>query len=122
MNPSQSSPKTSFIYEVNLTIDKSIFDENKLWLIDHFHDMVSDNKFIKLELFFVKNTDPINDDHLRYQKVTAQYHIADYETLQQYLEKQANAMRSQVLDRLKGHYSIVRRVLEHVESFHLGDV
>ncbi|MBA2649253.1 MAG: DUF4286 family protein [Legionella sp.] len=105
------------VYEVNLTIEKQVFDENKEWLIQHFHEMVIENNFNSMKLFFVKNMDPIDDTHLRQQKLVAQYFITDPQTLEIYLAKQAKNMRSQVADRLGRHYSISRRVLEIEETF-----
>lgn len=107
----------TLVYEVSLTIEQKIFFENKKWLIDHFHDMVTQNDFVKLNLFFVKNTNPIDDDHLRYQKIVAQYYISDNNILQKYFEKQAKKMRSQVIDKLGNSYSVSRRVLEFAEVF-----
>lgn len=108
---------SNYVYEVNLTIEKELFDKNKDWLIHHFHEMVTSNNFSKLKLFFVKNTDPINDAHMRYQKIVAQYYITDYKILHDYFEKQANNMRSQVFEKLGHCYSVSRRVLELAEHF-----
>ncbi|EKD74095.1 MAG: hypothetical protein ACD_45C00079G0004 [uncultured bacterium] len=106
-----------FIYEVNLTIQRDIFETHRTWLIDHFHQMVKQNNFIQLNLCFLKNTNPIDDHHLRYQSIVAQYLISDYPILEEYFEKQAKVMRSQVVDKLGCHYTVRRRVLEVVESF-----
>lgn len=106
-----------FIYEVNLSIELPKFLENKDWLISHFHDMVIENNFTKLNLFFLKNVDSLDDSHLRYQKLTAQYYISNYQILKDYLEKEAKKMRSQVTERLGRHYTVSRRVLELVETF-----
>ena len=116
MNKSADNPSI-FIYEVNLTIEINTFLKHEPWLIDHFHQMVVDNNFIKLDLFYVKNVDPINDEHLRYKKITAQYHIMNYEILEKYFEKQAKKMRSQVTEKLETHYHVSRRVLELTETF-----
>ncbi|EKD75391.1 MAG: hypothetical protein ACD_44C00144G0005 [uncultured bacterium] len=113
--PEQSNP--IFVYEVNLTIEIPIFNQHKTWLIEHFHDMVTKNNFMELKLFFVKNTDPTNDEYLRYQKIVAQYYISDYKILQDYLEKQSKKMRSQVIEKLGYHYSVSRRVFELAETF-----
>lgn len=108
---------SSLVYEVNLTVQMDVFLKNKKWLVDHFHTMVVENSFTKLDLFFVKNVDPIDDNHLRFQKIVAQYYIPDYETLQNYFEKQAKKMRSQVFEKLGAFYSVSRRVLEFAETF-----
>lgn len=107
----------AYVYEVNLTIEELVYQKNRAWLIDHFHDMVNLNKFDKLKLFSVKNVNPIDDNHMRYQNVVAQYYISDYKVLQDYLEKQAKTMRSQVVERLGHGYSVSRRVLQAVEDF-----
>ena len=117
MNISVNPVKSVFVYEVNLTIEINVFAEHKDWLLNHFHSMVIENNFIKLNLFFVKNIDPIDDTHLRYQKVVVQYYVSDYGTLQRYLEKQAKKMRSQVVEKLGPHYSVSRRIFELVEIF-----
>ena len=109
--------KKYFVYEVNLTIEKKLFDKNKDWLIDHFHQMVISNNFIKLDLFYQKNVDPINDEHMRYQRIVAQYLVDDYDVLHNYFDKQAKVMRSQVVEKLGYGYSVNRRVFEKIETF-----
>jgi hypothetical protein len=105
------------VYEVNLTMRNTIFKKNKEWLIDHFHKMVIQNKFIKLQLFTVKNMDPLNDNDLRETKITAQYYVCDFAVLQSYFAKKARQMRDQVLETLDCHYSVSRRILECIEIF-----
>jgi hypothetical protein len=114
---SQSNTKHTFVYEVNLTIEKPVFIENEAWLIAHFKEMVTENNFIKLRLFMDRNPNPIDDTHLRYQKIIAQYYVAGYDALKTYFEEQAKKMRSQVSDRLGHHYTVSRRVFELVSCF-----
>ena len=109
--------EAKFIYEVNLTIEKEIYEQNRAWLYQHFHDMVKENGFKLLRIFSVKNMDPTNDHHLRYYSIVSQYEICNFNTLEQYFEKQAIMMRSQVVDKLGKHYSVSRRVLELVDVF-----
>lgn len=99
------------IYEVNLCIEKPIFEENKSWLIEHMHDMVRENNFLKVHIFYEENFNLVNDDLMRYVKITAQYHVNSLANLTTYLEKNAKKMRSQVVDRFQSHYSVSRRVL-----------
>lgn len=87
-------------------------------MIEHFHEMVTKNNFIKLDLFFEQNTDPIDNIHLRYQKLTVQYYISNEAILQTYFNKQAKEMSSQVIDSLGCHYSVSRRIFELVETFY----
>lgn len=106
-----------FVYEVNLIIKKDVFNQHKQWLLDHFHEMVIDNEFSKLHLFFVENTDPIDDAHIREQKIVAQYYVSCYEILQRYLEKQAARMRSQVYEKLGNNYLVNRRIFKIAEIY-----
>lgn len=117
MSALSESPNTTLVYEVNLTIEKKIFHEHKDWLIQHFHEMVIENQFTKLNLFYVRNMDPTNDEHMRYQKIVAQYFISHPEILARYFEKQAKSMRNQVIEKLGSHYTVTRRVFEWVECF-----
>ena len=117
MDISVNQPNLGFVYEVNLTIEAHVFDENESWLINHFHEMVTENNFITLNLFLVRNTNPTDDSHLRYKKIVAQYYVPNYTDLQKYFEAQAKKMRSQVVEKLGYHYSVSRRVLEHIETF-----
>ncbi|HLB42967.1 MAG TPA: DUF4286 family protein [Gammaproteobacteria bacterium] len=121
MNISTPLSNSVVVYEVNLTISTTIFEEHQGWLIDHFHSMVTENNFIKLNLFFVENMDPTNDEHLRNKKIVVQYYVSDFETLQKYFEKQAKQMRNQVVSRLGQHYSVSRRVFKLIETFHNED-
>ncbi len=107
----------SYLYEVNLTIEKKIFEINKEWLIEHFHEMVRDNKFIKLNLFFVKNMNPIDDNDLRYQSLVAQYYVPNIENLLSYFERFSKNTRSQVSEKLGCNYNVTRRVLEIIDIY-----
>ena len=107
----------SHLYEVNLTIEKNVYETNKEWLIQHFHEMVRDNNFIKLNLFFEKNMNPIDDNDLRYQSLVAQYYIPNIENLLNYFKKLSKNSRSQVTEKLGCHYRVSRRVLEIMDAY-----
>lgn len=117
MNDNALEKNYPCVYEVNLTIELDLYEANKSWLISHFHEMVVENNFKALKLFIVRNTDPIDDSHLRYQKLVAQYFVSSHEQLQIYFEKQAKRMRSQVIEKLGCHYTVSRRVYELIEKF-----
>ncbi len=106
-----------FVYEVNLSVDIDIFNKNREWLLNHFHEMVYKNGFDSLNLLFIENVDPINDSFIRKQEIVAQYYISDFSVLSDYLKKQSLKMRSEVYERLGNKYSISRRVLKVVDRF-----
>lgn len=117
MNDTTLEP-SCYIYEVNLTIEKDIFEKNKEWLLSHFNDMVNENNFIKGDIYYEINFNPLNDSHFTCQRVVAKYLVEKKAELVSYLEKQATKMRSQVVERLRCHYSVNRRILKHVNTFH----
>lgn len=98
------------VYEVNLVIQKAVYEKNKDWLLKHFEDMVTENNFIKANIFDQICVDPSDDSHMRCHKLTAQYFMHSYGEMEKYFEKMARAMRSQVVEKLGDHYTVNRRV------------
>lgn len=106
-----------FIYEVNLNIEKPTFEKHQTWLIEHFHDMVTDNGFESVNIYTEENFNLLDDNPLRYTKISAQYVIRNESQIAEYLERFSVKMRSQVTEKLEHHYSIHRRILKLKEHF-----
>jgi hypothetical protein len=103
--------KLMLIYEVNLTINASVYEEFMSWLKPHIKDMLAFEGFEKAEVLFERNaTDPSA------KKVTVHYHINSYDNYLNYINEKATGMRSQTKALFKDQFSINRRVLEREPS------
>ena len=117
MNKTTTDANELYIYEVNLSVKTDVFIKHKTWLIEHFHEMTKNNNFVKLNVFVDVHMNPLSDDHLRYQKITAQYFVKNRQDIETYLEQQSKKMRSQVFEKLGNSSTISRRVLRAIDIF-----
>ena len=102
------------IYEVNLTINKDIFDNYKAWLIPHVKHMLTFPGFKQTTFFYEQLTSDENDS----EKLTVQYEIDIMDNLTNYLENHAHHMREDGLKKFPKQFSATRRIFETGETLY----
>ena len=93
------------IYEVNLSVSKSIFCRFKKWLNSHAESMLNFPGFIKFVMYNVSsnNKNKIN--------LCVHYYIKSESCLEEYLTNNANKMRKEGLDLFENKFTADRRIL-----------
>jgi len=94
------------IYEVNLNVNKEIYNEYYIWLISHMDDMLKIQGFKKVEIGLVENQ---LDDNKK--KVRVSYTIDSYDNLQKYLSLHAPKMRSTAIEMFGDKFHADRRII-----------
>ncbi|MBI5172405.1 MAG: DUF4286 family protein [Candidatus Obscuribacter sp.] len=98
------------IYEVNLEVDESIKFKYAGWLPAHIEKMMTMPGFMNAYWFFREPQFEGKDPNKTLW--TIQYFLKDQESLDQYLNNQAKAMRQEALDLFGAeHFKAERRVL-----------
>ena len=95
------------IYEVNLSIDRGIYDEYKSWLIEHVKEMLQFPGFIQASLLKQEQDDPSDQE-----KLTVQYQLESRDDLEKYLIECAPKMREEGIKRFKDKFSATRQVFK----------
>ena len=95
------------IYEVNLEINHDIKDEFMEWIHSHIEDMLSLPGFQQAGVYRDQE-DPL--------KITCQYVLDCEDSLEDYFNNHASAMRADGLKRFPDGFKANRRVLLHVRS------
>ena len=105
------------VYEVNLTVDHDAADEYAAWLEQHVAEMLALDGFESAEWF--EDTDyhdaPGGGDAAR--RWTLHYRLRDRAALDRYLERDAERMRQEGLDRFAERFQATRRILEPKRQF-----
>lgn len=99
------------IYEVNLFINKAIYSEFQLWLINHVKEMLTFPGFIQASI--LKPEDELKQEM---EKLTVQYQLEDRESLTTYFNKFAAKMREDGINRFNDKFSAERRIFEVQEN------
>jgi len=94
------------IYEVNINVNKEIYNDYYKWLISHMDDMLKIEGFKKVEIGLVENQD---DDGKK--KVRVSYTIDSYDNLQKYLTCHAPKMRSAAIEIFGDKFHADRRII-----------
>ena len=97
------------IYEVNLSIDNSIYDTYMEWLNNHISQMLTFKGFCKHYLYKVSSND------LSKKKICVHYYIDSLEDLEYYFEHHAENMRLEGLKLFSDNVSASRRTLSILE-------
>jgi len=87
-------------YEVNLKIDRSIYDEYMTWLKPHIEEMVNFDGFTRACL--LQQTD-LNDEQNKH--ITVLYSLKNQEALEHYLKNHAHHMRDDGIQRFGDKFS-----------------
>lgn len=101
------------IYEVNLEIDSTIFEEYSRWLDDHIKKMILFKGFKKARTLEELNPDCNNS---RIHTLVVQYEVDTMENLQEYFDHHAFTMRKESMD-LFGEKVRPTRVVYKVKNF-----
>lgn len=98
------------IYEVNLHVDNAVAEEYATWLRAHIAEILHLDGFTGATWYAL-------DPEGGRQHWSIHYRLKDWKSLQAYLDKHAEAMRQDGLDRFGGRFSADRRVLYEREVF-----
>lgn len=98
------------IYEVNLSINKPIFDEFLLWLKPHIDEILKIDGFNDAYIFqpvaLAETTSEAS------HQLCIQYRVESFQHLEHYLAHHAEHMREQGLKKFPEQFSATRRVLQ----------
>lgn len=103
------------IYEVNLSIQRSIAQDYQLWLKKHIAEMLKIKGFKKACVFRrnPKYENSTNDENIL---LTVHYRIDHRENLERYFFNEAKVMRQEARDLFGNKFSATRRVLEDIND------
>jgi quinol monooxygenase YgiN len=100
------------IYEVNLQVEPSIFNEFLHWLKPHIRDILQCKGFLRADLYLLHgDTDDLS------KKITVSYQIDHYENYERYINTQSQTMRHDGQQKFPGKFTAERRLLELLEPF-----
>ncbi|KTD18840.1 Uncharacterised protein [Legionella lansingensis] len=100
------------IYEVNLEVNRPIFEDYIRWLQPHIKELLTFDGFLKADLLF-----DTNDEQADVRKITIAYYLKDYQSYYNYINGPAVTMREQGSQRFKGQFVAHRRLLELQRSY-----
>ena len=92
------------IYEVNLTIAKSIFEDYMTWLIPHVQEMLT------FEGFYHARVLSEEQENTDVRKFTGHYEIATRKNLDDYFHHHARRMREEGIQKFSNQFSVTRRI------------
>lgn len=93
------------IYEVNLLIDKEIYEQFQSWLNEHAKEMLEFPGFIQAQIL-----KPEEDDTPNQKKLTVHYQLDNNNSLLNYFKHFSAQMRDEGLKQFKDKFSAERRV------------
>ena len=99
------------IYEVNLTVQRTILVEYTHWLNEHIQQMLAIPGFQDAQLF-----KSIDQSDLREVLFVVHYQIESENALNHYFEHQAPEMRADGLRRFGSQFTATRRILSPTQS------
>lgn len=101
-----------WIYEVNLKILTTIFDEYMAWLTPHVEEMLTFQGFQSARYL---SEDPATDED--FTQLTVAYEVASLTDLEHYFAHHAQAMREDGMKRFPNQFSATRRIMEVKRDF-----
>lgn len=99
------------LYEVNVEINETIYEDYLLWLHSHVKEILLIDGFVRANIF----EDQDQTDSIK--KFSIQYFLKDQKSLESYLKNHAPRLRQDGIDRFGNQFKATRRVLELKESF-----
>lgn len=97
------------IYEVNLMINKDIYEQYYVWLEEHAKEMLKFPGFMSARILKQEI-----DSNCEQEKLTVYYELKDRESLELYFTEFAEKMRGDGVNRFKGQFSAERRIFEEL--------
>lgn len=98
--------RKKYIYEVRITLPKSVAKNYRIWLLDHIDDMLSLSYFNHAQLW---EGDSLDIPDMAVFKV--HYSLATATSLQDYLQHAAPQMRSRLPEEFTGQLQFHRALL-----------
>ena len=93
------------IYEVNLSVNNSIYDKYRKWLNNHIDKMLTFKGFYKHKLYM------ISSNHLNQKEICIHYYIKSIKYYDLYIQNNSKKMRNNNVDKFINQINISRRVL-----------
>lgn len=103
------------IYEVNLSINKSIFDDFLLWLKPHIDDILKIDGFKDAYVFQPLALQTELEEETSHQ-LCVQYRVESFQHLEHYLQHHADKMREEGQKRFPEQFSATRRILKAFQN------
>tara|TARA_R110002110_G_scaffold257491_1_gene473496 strand:- start:29389 stop:29700 length:312 start_codon:yes stop_codon:yes gene_type:complete len=100
----------SIIYEVSLKIESHFKDDFLGWLSEHISEMLQLPGFVSAKLYEEADYGDISIKH----DYIVRYKLESKQTLSQYFDQYASAMRKAGLKRFGNHFSASRRVMSQI--------
>ena len=97
------------IYEVNLSVNNSIYNDYIKWLKDHISKMLAFKGFCKHHLYEVPS------DELYQKKICVHYYVDSLKDLEYYFNNYAKEMKLDGLKIFGDNFSASRRILSILE-------
>lgn len=101
------------LYEVNITLEKAIYNEYLVFLESHVQKLCALSGFEGAKIFTVEEKDKKEDKNLQ---LVVHYYIDHHDSLANYLTHYASAMRQEAISLFKDHFIITRRILLEKDS------
>ncbi len=89
------------IYEVNIELHPDICESYKAWLITHVGQMLTFKGFLEAKIL---------EEQQNPQKITCSYTLNSQESLDDYLNYHAPAMRQEGIDKFGNQFTATRRI------------
>lgn len=101
-----------FVYEVNLEINSSVYDDFVAWLKPHINELLQFKGFVKANLLL--DTDSNSTET---KKIKVDYYLDSHETYDEYVKVHAPRMRGDGIKLFEGKFTATRRFLQIEESY-----
>lgn len=100
------------VYEVNLTINQDVASDYREWLEGHIEQILKQDGFHSAKLY-----ERESDEAGGGECWTVHYYLENRQSLNDYLDNQAEAFRADAVARFGGSFSAARRVLDPIQKF-----
>ena len=114
MGLSEAGGSPMIIYEVNLTVKRTVATSFYDWLKPHMAEVVHLGKFENAVLYKRDHADEGSADDNTTVLWTVQYRVKDRDTLEVYLRQHAPSLREEGKRRFGDQFTATRRILEAV--------
>ena len=101
-------------YEVDITVNNSIIDDYISWLVPHVQDMLAMDGFVGATWSKEVRTAAVDKSIL-----VVNYQVENIDKLDNYFEHHAASMRNAIPEKFMGKFTIIRRVLEVLDTFNI---
>lgn len=101
------------IYEVNLSVDKEIFQDYSVWLQEHVEEMLQFPGFLSATIM---RPEIVEDGEQK--EMVVQYQLEGRDDLERYFNEFASGMREKGIQLFSGRFSAKRRILEVESAIH----